>query len=199
MCVPRQLSRQKILTRLTSSNYIFEKNLDPLTPAEAAAALALGTWRLRSKISPVISTLAAQIESIWRVALGTDLGACPLPQRLRYLDTMTEASSDGDDAPQALAYFLPDPPRDDPGWPRLQVENRAYASYAFRKLHLELAVRQDGLHVLHCVMYPRMDFDLPILSIDVVAVDGKVTFAIADPCPVTARLTLPGFYSKSVE
>lgn len=75
------------------------------------------------------------------------------------------------------------PARGDPGWPRLQIENRAYQSRrgagaptwsgwrrgadlsdaakccspstaahlplcrAFRKLHLEVAVRQDGLQV----------------------------------------------------
>lgn len=30
----------------------------------------------------------------------------------------------------------------------VQVENRVYQSRAFRKLHLEVAVRQDGLQVL---------------------------------------------------
>lgn len=37
----------------------------------------------------------------------------------------------------------------------LQVENRVYCSRVFRKLHLEVAVRQDGLEVLHMVLYPR--------------------------------------------
>ena len=42
---------------------------------------------------------------------------------------------------------IEDPQRGGEGWPRLHVENRAYQSRAFRKLHLEVAVRQDGLQV----------------------------------------------------
>ena len=42
---------------------------------------------------------------------------------------------------------LPDPEKGAPGYPRLLIENRAYATKAFRKLHLELAHRQDGLQV----------------------------------------------------
>jgi len=43
---------------------------------------------------------------------------------------------------------VPDPQKGEQGFPRLLIENRAYASRAFRKLHLELAHRQDGLQVL---------------------------------------------------
>lgn len=39
------------------------------------------------------------------------------------------------------------PERKDPRWPRMQLENRCYQSTVFRKLHLELAHRQDGLQV----------------------------------------------------
>lgn len=35
------------------------------------------------------------------------------------------------------------------------IENRIYSSRVFRKLHLELATRQDGLQVMHMVMFPR--------------------------------------------
>lgn len=96
-----------------------------------------------------------------------------------------------------MSHQLPDPEREDPGWPRLQVENRAYQTYAFRKLHLEVATRQDGLQVLHCVMYPRPNFDLPILSLDLVAMEGRVTLAIIDPCPVTQDLSLPAYYTST--
>ena len=50
---------------------------------------------------------------------------------------------------------IADPPKGGEGYPRLLVENRVYCSRAFRKLHLEVAVCQDGLHVLHVVMFPR--------------------------------------------
>lgn len=36
-------------------------------------------------------------------------------------------------------------------YPRLLLENRIYCSKVFRKLHIEVAHRQDGLHVLHAV------------------------------------------------
>ena len=62
---------------------------------------------------------------------------------------------------------------------RLVVENRVYSSRAFRKIHLELALRGDGLQVLHCVLFPRLDFDLPILSMDLVAAPRKETAAAA--------------------
>ena len=67
--------------------------------------------------------------------------------------------------------------------PRLQVENCAYQSKRFRDLHLELACREDGLEVLHCVMYPRARYSLPIFALDMVGVKGKVTFCIVDLAP----------------
>lgn len=47
-------------------------------------------------------------------------------------------------------------------------------------------------------MYPRVNFDLPILSMDVVANQGRVSLAIVDPCPVTPNLELPPFYEQPV-
>lgn len=41
------------------------------------------------------------------------------------------------------------------GYPRLMIENRIYSSRVFRKLHLEIATRQDGLQVMHMVLFPR--------------------------------------------
>lgn len=50
---------------------------------------------------------------------------------------------------------IADPAKGEEAYPRLLVENRVYSSRVFRKLHLEVAWRQDGLQVLHGVMYPR--------------------------------------------
>eukprot|EP00887_Chlorella_sp_A99_P008056 scaffold12.g8056.t1 len=49
-------------------------------------------------------------------------------------------------------------------------------------------------------MYPRLQFDLPILSMDLVASaeTGAVSLAIADPCPVTPDLSLPSFYAEPI-
>ena len=55
------------------------------------------------------------------------------------------------------------------------------------------------LQVFHCVMYPHVQYDLPILSMDLVATEGQgVSLAIVDPCPVSANLELPPFYAASV-
>ena len=45
---------------------------------------------------------------------------------------------------------LPDPAKGEEGYPRMLIENRAYCTNVFRKLHIELAHRQDGLQVQLC-------------------------------------------------
>ena len=47
-------------------------------------------------------------------------------------------------------------------------------------------------------MYPRNVFDVPILSLDLVAYNGRPTFAIVDACPVSKYLSLPKMYATSV-
>ena len=47
-------------------------------------------------------------------------------------------------------------------------------------------------------MYPRVSFDLPILSLDLVAYKGRPSLAVIDPCPVNTNLTLPSLYANSV-
>jgi len=107
------------------------------------------------------------------------------------------------------------------------VENRVYTPpppSAFRKLHLELALRSDGLAVLHGVAFPWAAYDLPILAFDLVAMlkeeegggggggggdDGAgaapaapaaspVSLAIIDPCPVSPDRSLPRSYADAV-
>lgn len=53
--------------------------------------------------------------------------------------------------------------------------------------------------IFHCVMYPNLDFDLPILSMDVVANNGRVSLAIIDPCPTSPNLQLPPVFESSVK
>ena len=54
--------------------------------------------------------------------------------------------------------------------------------------------------VLHCVLYPRLDYDMPILSIDMVgnASTGRVSLAIADPCPASMDRKLPPAYEQTI-
>ena len=60
---------------------------------------------------------------------------------------------------------------------------------------LQVGWRQDGLHVLHVVLYPRYKYDLPVLAMDLVVVPGgRVSLAIVDACPVSKNLSLPPHY-----
>ena len=66
-------------------------------------------------------------------------------QDLSFADSMDPERSMG-----SFSYIdVLDPPEGDrgAGWPRMLIENRAYATKVFRKLHMELATRQDGLQV----------------------------------------------------
>ena len=50
--------------------------------------------------------------------------------------------------------------RQDPKYPRLMIENRCYQSEVFRKLHMEVASRQDGLEVMLNLLiqkFPSLD------------------------------------------
>lgn len=51
------------------------------------------------------------------------------------------------------------------------------------------------LQVLHCVMWPRAEYDIPIFGCDAVAQGGKVRFVIADGSPVRTDGALPEDYA----
>lgn len=169
-----------------------------LTRDEAAQILGLGTWRLRGDLCAPLYLLASNIEARWKAIL-TDLSLYQIPRKFQYLDSILYEAKKEDSDEELSKLVSEDPTRDDPRWPRLRIENRAYSSYAFRKLHLEIAVRQDGLQVVHCVMYPHLEFDLPILSLDMVASDGRVSLGIIDPCPVTRNLSLPPHFVNAIQ
>ncbi len=64
-------------------------------------------------------------------------------QKYKYLDSLDPERTAG-----MWGYTDIQPPeKGDPRWPRMQIENRCYQSRVFRKLHIELAHRQDGLQV----------------------------------------------------
>ena len=54
------------------------------------------------------------------------------------------------------------------------------------------------MQVVHCVMYPRMEYDLPILSFDMVGKDERVSLVCIDPCPVAMDRSLPPVYVSLV-
>lgn len=55
-----------------------------------------------------------------------------------------------------------------------------------------------AVQVVHCVMYPRTDYDLPILSFDMVGNAGRVSLVCIDPCPVALDRSLPPLYISLV-
>ena len=50
------------------------------------------------------------------------------------------------------------------------------------------------------MLYPRLEYDMPILSIDMVgnASTGRVTLAITDPCPASMDRRLPPAYEQAI-
>ena len=104
-----------------------------------------------------IQRLGGKIEEIWQSHL--DLSPYPMPDDLGYV----EGTLEGD---------------------RLVIENRCYQTVQFRKLHLEMAQVSDRLHILHCVMFPRTTYNLPIFGADLVGRSDAISAAIADLSPV---------------
>jgi len=126
---------------------------------------------LRSQQHPLIRTLANTIDALWQEQL--DLSAYQLPADLGYIEGRLE----GD---------------------KLTIENCCYQTQVFRKLHLELAKVGNNLDILHCVMFPRPDYHLPIFGCDLVGGRGQISAAIADLSPVSPDGRLPNLYHTAL-
>jgi phycocyanobilin:ferredoxin oxidoreductase len=124
---------------------------------------------LREHQYPTIRKLAVTIEGIWQEQLMLEPYATPTD--LGYV----EGSLEGE---------------------RLTIENRCYQTPQFRKLHLELAQIGKNLDILHCVMFPRPEFNLPIFGVDIVAGRGQISAAIVDLSPVSSDRSLPEPYEQ---
>lgn len=127
---------------------------------------------LRDRQHPTIATLANRIEAAWSTHL--DLEPYTMPEDLGYVEGALEGE-------------------------KLVIQNQCYQTRTFRKLHLELAQIGKSLDILHCVMFPRPEFDLPIFGADLVAGRGQLAMAIADLSPVQANQQLPAVYQQSLE
>lgn len=126
---------------------------------------------IRPQLQPLLQRMANRIEAAWKRHL--DLSPYHLPDDLGYI----EGKLEGD---------------------RLVIENKCYQTPQFRKLHLELAKIGQSLDVLHCVMFPRPEYDLPMFGADLVGGRGQVSMAIADLSPINASRTLPPAYVESL-
>lgn len=118
----------------------------------------------------MIRGLADSIERVWRQYL--DLAPYDLPADLGYVEGRLEGE-------------------------RLTIENRCFQTPQFRKLHLELAQVGTTLDILHCVMFPRPEYALPMFGCDLVGGRGQISAAIVDLSPVAP--TLPPAYIEAIE
>ena len=122
---------------------------------------------LRQEQHPLIHRLAERIINYWHKYL--DLSSYSLPEGLGYVEGKLEGE-------------------------RLRIENRCYQTPQFRKMHLELAKVGSNLDILHCVMFPRSDYPLPVFGCDIVAGKNGVSAAIADLSPTSPEKILPPSY-----
>ena len=126
---------------------------------------------LRQEQHPLIHRLAERIINSWQKYL--ELSAFSLPEGLGYVEGKLEGE-------------------------RLRIENRCYQTPQFRKMHLELAKIGNNLDILHCVMFPRPEYPLPMFGCDIVAGRGGISAAIADLSPTGPEKTLSSNYIQSL-
>lgn len=122
---------------------------------------------LRKRQHILIRQLADLIEETWKYHL--NLFPYDIPEDLGYVEGNLEGE-------------------------KLIIENRCYQTPQFRKLHLELAQVGDRLDILHCVMFPRPNYPLPIFGVDLVGSQKGISAAIVDLSPVTQDRVLPKSY-----
>lgn len=127
------------------------------------------TTSIREQQHPMIRDLANRIEAVWRAHLS--LSPYQLPEDLGYVEGRLEGE-------------------------RLTIENAGYQAPQFRKLHLELARVGNNLDILHCVMFPRPEYALPMFGCDLVGGRGQISAAIVDLSPVADQL--PPAYDAAI-
>lgn len=122
---------------------------------------------IRQQQHPLIRQLADLILSYWEKYL--DLSPYHLPDGLGYVEGRLEGE-------------------------KLVIENHCYQTPQFRKMHLELAKLGNNLDILHCVMFPRPEYPLPMFGCDIVASKAGASAAIADLSPTNPEGNLPTAY-----
>lgn len=126
---------------------------------------------LHQEQHPLIRQLADCIIEHWQQYL--DLSPYSLPEGLGYVEGKLEGE-------------------------KLLIANRCYQTSQFRKMHLELAKVGKNLDILHCVMFPRPEYPLPMFGCDIVAGKAGVSAAIADLSPTSPDKTLPPAYNQQL-
>ncbi|MBO3462817.1 phycocyanobilin:ferredoxin oxidoreductase [Aetokthonos hydrillicola Thurmond2011] len=126
---------------------------------------------LRQQQHPLIRQLADCIEAAWHKHF--KLSPYNLPADLGYVEGKLEGE-------------------------KLTIENRCYQTPHFRKTHLELAKVGNTLDILHCVMFPYPEYDLPMFGCDLVGGRGQISAAIIDLSPVKPGRILPESYNSKL-
>lgn len=126
---------------------------------------------LREQLHPMVREWADRIESVWQRYL--ELSPYHLPDEFGYIEGRLEGE-------------------------KLVIENRCYSTPQFRKIHLEIARVGSSLDILHCVMFPRPDYALPMFGTDIVSGRGQISAAIVDLSPVTGDRSLPHSYHQAL-
>ncbi|MBP0017091.1 MAG: phycocyanobilin:ferredoxin oxidoreductase [Cyanobacteria bacterium SBLK] len=129
-------------------------------------------YSLRERQHILVRKLADCIESQWREHFS--LSPYPIPKDLGYVEGGLEGE-------------------------KLIIENHCYQTLQFRKLHLELARVGDRVDILHCVMFPRVNYHLPVFGTDIVASEKGVSAAIADLSPMTRDRSLSQRYRQGLK
>ncbi|NEP78011.1 MAG: phycocyanobilin:ferredoxin oxidoreductase [Okeania sp. SIO3C4] len=127
---------------------------------------------LREQQHPLVCQLADTIEAVWQRYL--DLQPYYLPAELGYVEGRLEGE-------------------------KLTIENKCYQTPQFRKLHLELAKVGQSLDILHCVMFPRTSYALPIFGTDLVGAKGQISAAVVDLSPLNQDRKLPQVYNYQLK
>ncbi|HAO09672.1 MAG TPA: phycocyanobilin:ferredoxin oxidoreductase [Planktothrix sp. UBA8407] len=127
---------------------------------------------IREQQHSLIRQLADQIQASWHQYL--DLEPYHLPEDLGYVEGRLEGE-------------------------KLIIENKCYQTQHFRKLHLELAKVGQNLDILHCVMFPRVEYDLPMFGADLVGGRGQISAAIVDLSPTHLDRSLPLPYQNQLQ
>jgi phycocyanobilin:ferredoxin oxidoreductase len=126
---------------------------------------------IRQQQHPLIGQLAEVILDSWKKYL--TLSPYTIPEGLGYVEGKLEGE-------------------------KLVIENHCYQTPQFRKLHLELAKVGNALDILHCVMFPKPTYPLPMFGCDIVAGRGQVSAAIADLSPTNPERLLSPDYQHAL-
>ncbi len=122
-------------------------------------------------LHPLIYKLANSIVSYWEEELY--LAPYKLPKDLNYIESALEKD-------------------------KLIIQNLCYQSNQFRKIHLELVRLEQKLDILHCVMFPRFEYSLPIFGCDLVIGKNKISAAVVDLSPTNSKTKFSREYRQKL-